>query len=132
MLAYTCAICKTEFRSLLIPRHQALKEVGELMQVHLKEKHMQEFTNFLQIDLPKITPLAAGVAMVNRFITFAPDDSISISEHQEHIDELMDMLGFDEEEDEDDDSESDSNNYEKVLEETKPIPVKDFLGVKIN
>jgi hypothetical protein len=44
----------------------------------------------------------------------------------------MDMLGFDEEEDEDDDSESDSNNYEKVLEETKPIPVKDFLGVKIN
>jgi hypothetical protein len=102
------------------------------MQVHLKEKHMQEFTNFLQIDLPKITPLAAGVAMVNRFITFAPDDSISIAEHQEHIDELMDMLGFDEEGDEDDDSETDSNNYEKVLEETKPIPVKDFLGVKIN
>jgi len=89
------------------------------MQVHLKEKHMQEFTNFLQIDLPKITPLAAGVAMVNRFITFAPDDSTSIAEHQEHIDELMDMLGFDETDDEDD-------------EEPKPIPVKDFLGVKIN
>ncbi len=122
MLAYTCAICSAEFRSLLIPRHQALKEVGELMQVHLKEKHMQEFTNFLQIDLPKITPLAAGVAMVNRFITFAPDDSISIREHQDHIDELMDMLGFDETDDEDDEE----------PEEPKPIPVKDFLGVKIN
>lgn len=118
-VTYTCAICNTPFKSLLIPRHQALKEVGELMQVHLKEKHMQELTNFLQIDLPKITPLAAVVAMVNRFITFAPDDSTSISEHQEHIDELMDMLGFDETDDEDD-------------EEPKPIPVKDFLGVKIN
>ena len=123
MLAYTCAICNAEFRSLLIPRHQALKEVGELMQVHLKEKHMQEFTNFLQIDLPKITPLAAGVAMVNRFITFAPDDSVSVAEHQEHIDELMDMLGFDESEDDEDGEDS---------EEPGPIPVKDFLGVKIN
>lgn len=92
------------------------------MQVHLKEKHLQEFTNFIQIDLPKITPLAAGVAMVNRFISFDAEDSTSISEHQQHIDELMDMLGFDESEDEDPEDEPN--------ESEKPIPVSDFLKAK--
>lgn len=127
-VTYTCAICNTPFKSLLIPRHQALKEVGEQMQVHLKEKHLQEFTNFIQIDLPKITPLAAGVAMVNRFISFDAEDSTSISEHQQHIDELMDMLGFDESEDEE--AEYDEKMESIIEEEETPIPVSDFLRSK--
>ncbi len=96
MLTYSCAICRQPFTSLLIPRHQAAKELGEQMQAHLRKEHNTEFTNFVSNDLGKITMLASGIAMVNKFVEYDPLDTISIGEHNGNIEQLMDLMGFDE------------------------------------
>ena len=94
-LTYTCTLCRTPFTSLLIPRENAAKEVGEKLQVHLREKHRLEFENFITINAAQIQTLALGIALTNKFVTFDPLDSTSKDEYDGHVVRLMELMGFD-------------------------------------
>lgn len=100
MIKISCNLCDESFQSLLLDRRLAMGEVGPAIQKHLIENHKAEWDQFTA-DLGKITTLAAGIASVNRFLVYSPDDLASLEEHETNCNALMELLGFDDETDPD-------------------------------
>lgn len=97
-LVHRCAICDAEFKSLLLDRKQATAEIGPKFQQHLKTEHKQEFEEFLSKTLGQITLLASGIAVINHFVVYEPDDEESLKEFETNVDSLMKLMGFSEDE----------------------------------
>lgn len=97
-MMYNCAICGEQFKSLLVDRKLATTELGPILQKHIQEHHPKDWEDFGKV-VGQIPMLACGLASVNRFITYDPEDLESIAEYEKQCDDLMELLGFNDPED---------------------------------
>lgn len=130
-LTNLCALCNRPFKSLLLDRAQASKEVGLALREHLETEHKEVWQEFLNQDIIQIITLAQGIAVINRFVEYLPDDEESMNEHEEHTEKLLTLMGFPEDDDDSNtepDTEPDENEQGET--ETSNLPkakVLDFV-----
>lgn len=93
-MTISCAICRKNFTSLLIPPDKALAEIQPKIDTHLKTRHIAELQKIL-LPVQRITFLAAFYLATTQLLDFDESETYLAEIVQKHQDEIMHLLGFD-------------------------------------
>lgn len=93
-MTITCVLCSKKFTSLLIPPEKALQDLQPRIDVHIKERHLEEVKK-VQVTVQRIIFLCAWYLTATQILNVPEDESYLQGLIQKHQDEIMRLLGFD-------------------------------------